>query len=110
MSVTSAIEVNVRTEKSVLVLRGRLSVAEAPALRDAAVTFSIPAAAGGGPDFAASVCDMSELESTDLGILQILAALEAEFARDSRTLTVEGISQNLRSQWEAAGWRGFVHA
>lgn len=113
MSVAPAIEVISREEKSVLILRGHLSLADSVALREAAVTFSTARARGGQPDSRASslgVCDVSELESTDVGVLQILAALEAEFARHSRTLVVEGVSEALRSHWEAAGWCGFAHA
>ena len=112
MSLAPPIEIVSREEQTVLVLRGSLSLADASALREAAVTLSIAAAsAGESASERRSVClDLSEVESIDVGILQIWAALDAELVRHARPLLVQGISEALLSHCAAAGWRGFAGA
>lgn len=97
--------------KNVLCLRGSLGVADASALRAAATRFARPPAGRAAADISPidiSQVDISELASLDVSVMQILAALEAEFARQGRRLEMRGSPEAVRRQWESAGWSGFT--
>ncbi len=95
-----------REGNNVLCLRGALGVADASSLRAAAMRFARPPAARAAAEL--SQIDLSELASLDVSVVQILAALEAEFARQGRRLEMLGSPEAVRRQWESAGWSGFA--
>jgi ABC-type transporter Mla MlaB component len=100
-------------QQSVLCLRGSLGIADVVVLRDAAIRLAAECGAASadvnaGPGVGPKVnVDMSEVEGMDAGILQILAALDAEMIRQRRRLEVQGLPEAVERQWQAAGWRGF---
>jgi anti-anti-sigma regulatory factor len=99
-----ALEIVSREDLLVLCLRGSLGIADAPALRDAALRFTENVGASG----AESACvDLSAVEGVDTGVLQVLAALDAEFARWKWRIIVERPPEAVESQWRKAGWPGF---
>ncbi len=117
-----AVEIVAREGARVLWLRGPLGIGEASALRAAATRFARPSPAAKqsitatqsgapGPSAAAKQCpavDISEVESLDASVVQILAALDADFARQGRRLEMRGSPEAVRRQWESAGWSGFA--
>ncbi len=115
-----SVEIVAREGNPVLCLRGALGVGDASALRAAATRFARPPAAAApeatGPEAAGTAAaglsqiDIGELASLDVSVMQILAALGAEFARQGRRLEMPGASQAVRRQWESAGWPGFAPA
>jgi ABC-type transporter Mla MlaB component len=107
------VEIVSQQDRAVLYLRGSLGMADVLALREAAVRLAAepdaPAAPlNAGPSVDPRVrVDMSEIEGVDVGVLQILAALDAEFGRQGRRLVVQRPPETVEGQWRVAGWRGF---
>ena len=100
-----AVEIVSGEQHKVLHLRGPLGLANGRALRDAALKMAVSPT---GADATGRIhVDVSELETTDVAIVQVLAALHAESARRGRMLDVTGLRNVAQEEWQAAGWAGF---
>ncbi len=99
-----AFEIVSRENQPVLCLRGPLGIADVHALRDVALRFTENV-----NDTAthAACVDLTSIEGTDAGILQVLASLDAEFRRRDWRLILDGPPETVESQWRKAGWPGF---
>jgi hypothetical protein len=118
LSVAAPVEVVSQEDKAVLFLRGSVGVADAYAVHDAALQLAAAAegvfrGVSGGSDVHLNIgsnrgpsfeVNMSEVEAMDVAVLQILAALEAEFTRQGATFEIR-VSSAIERHWHAAGWR-----
>ncbi len=100
-----AVEIVSGEQHKVLHLRGPLGLANGRGLRDAALKMAVSPT---GADATGRIhINASELETTDVAIVQVLAAMHAESTRRGRTMEVTGLRDAVQKEWLAAGWESF---